>query len=116
MKIALDAMGGDFSPHNPIVGAIQALRDFPDVSIVFVGDEERVRKELGAHETKGLESRITFHHASQVVEMGDNGLESVRKKKDSSISRAIDLVKNGEADAVVSAGHTGALVAASPRY
>ena len=59
MKIALDAMGGDFSPQNPIVGAIQALRDFSDVSIIFVGDEERVRKELGVHDIKGLESRIT---------------------------------------------------------
>ena len=113
MKIALDAMGGDFSPQNPIVGAIQALRDFPDVSIIFVGDEERVRKELDVHDIKGLESRITYHHASHVVEMGENGLESVRKKKDSSISRAVDLVKDGEADAVVSAGHTGALVAAA---
>jgi len=113
MKIALDAMGGDFSPENPVTGAVQALRDFPDVSILFVGDEEKVRNELKKHATSGLESRMSFHHASQVVQMSDNGLESVRKKKDSSVSRAVDLVKTGEADAIVSAGHTGALVAAA---
>lgn len=113
MKIALDAMGGDFSPRNPVAGAVQALRDFTDVSIIFVGDEEQVRAQLVKHDTAGLESRISFRHASQVVEMSENGLESVRRKKDSSVSRAIDLVKNGEADAVVSAGHTGALVAAA---
>jgi glycerol-3-phosphate acyltransferase PlsX len=113
MKIALDAMGGDFSPQNPVDGAVQALRDFPDVEIIFVGDSERVRTELRRHNLAGIEPRISFHHASQVVDMTDNGLDSVRRKKDSSVSRAVDLVKEGSADAVVSAGHTGALVAAS---
>jgi glycerol-3-phosphate acyltransferase PlsX len=113
MKIALDAMGGDFSPQNPIAGAIEALRDFADIELIFVGDEEKVRAELGKHNLKGIESRISYHHASQVVEMNDNGLDSVRRKKDSSISRAVDLVKSGNAEAVVSAGHTGALVAAA---
>ena len=113
MKIALDAMGGDFAPKNPVAGALDALRDFPDVSIVLVGDEQRVRAELAGHDTAGILDRIAFHHASQIVDMTDSGLDSVRKKKDSSISRAIDLVKAGDADAVVSAGHTGALVAAA---
>lgn len=113
MKIALDAMGGDFAPANPIEGAVAALRDYPDVSIVFVGDEEIVRTELARHNTEGLTDRISFHHASQVVDMSDSGLDSVRRKKDSSVSRAVDLVKNGAADAIVSAGHTGALVAAA---
>ena len=113
MKIALDAMGGDFSPQNPVAGAVQALRDFPDIELILVGDEEKVRAELRNHNTAGIESRLSFHHASQVVDMTDNGLDSVRRKKDSSVSRAVDLVKNGEAEAVVSAGHTGALVAAA---
>lgn len=113
MKIALDAMGGDFAPGNPVEGAVAALRDFPDVSIVLVGDEKKIREELLRHDTKGVEDRFSIHHASQVVDMGDSGLDSVRKKKDSSVSRAIDLVKAGEADAIVSAGHTGALVAAA---
>ena len=113
MKIALDAMGGDFAPGNPVEGAIAALRDYPDVSIVFVGDEKRIRQELLRHDTEGMTERISVHHASQIVDMSDSGLDSVRKKKDSSVSRAVDLVKDGEADAVVSAGHTGALVAAA---
>jgi glycerol-3-phosphate acyltransferase PlsX len=113
MKIALDAMGGDHAPQNPVEGAVQALRDFPDVEIIFVGDEAKIRAELGKHSTADIQSRFSFHHASQVVDMTDSGLDSVRRKKDSSVSRAVDLVKNGEADAVVSAGHTGALVAAS---
>jgi glycerol-3-phosphate acyltransferase PlsX len=113
MKIALDAMGGDHAPQNPVQGAVQALRDFPDVEIIFVGDEAKIRAELAKHPTADIQSRYSFHHASQVVDMTDSGLDSVRRKKDSSVSRAVDLVKNGEADAVVSAGHTGALVAAS---
>jgi glycerol-3-phosphate acyltransferase PlsX len=113
MKIALDAMGGDHAPQNPVAGAVQALRDFPDVEIIFVGDEQKVRAELAKHSTADIQSRFSFHHASQVVDMTDSGLDSVRRKKDSSVSRAVDLVKSGEADAVVSAGHTGALVAAS---
>jgi glycerol-3-phosphate acyltransferase PlsX len=113
MKIALDAMGGDHAPQNPVEGAVQALRDFPDVEIIFVGDEAKIRAELGKYSTADIQSRLSFHHASQVVDMTDSGLDSVRRKKDSSVSRAVDLVKSGEADAVVSAGHTGALVAAS---
>lgn len=113
MKIALDAMGGDFAPKNPVEGAVAALRDFPDISIVFVGDEPAVRAELVRHDTAGFDSRISFHHTTQVVDMKDSGLDSVRKKKDSSVSRAVDLVKSGAADAIVSAGHTGALVAAA---
>jgi len=113
MKIALDAMGGDFAPGNPVEGAVAALRDFPDVSVIFVGDEQKLRAELLRHDIGGLTDRISVHHASQVVDMGDSGLDSVRKKKDSSVSRAVDLVKTGEADAIVSAGHTGALVAAA---
>lgn len=113
MKIALDAMGGDFAPHHPVAGALAALREFPDIGIIFVGDEKTLRAELAKHPSAGFESRIAFHQASQVVDMSDSGLESVRRKKDSSISRAIDLVKSGEAEAVVSAGHTGALVAAA---
>ena len=73
MKIALDAMGGDFAPKNPVAGALAALRDYPDISIVFVGDEVRVRAELAAHDTSGLADRISFHHASQIVDMTDSG-------------------------------------------
>ncbi len=113
MRIALDAMGGDFAPVNPVAGVLQALREYSDFSVTLVGDEEKVRAEMARHDFSGLEDRISFHHASQVVEMSDSAIDSVRRKKDSSISRAVDLVKSGDVDAVVSAGHTGALVAAA---
>lgn len=113
MRIALDAMGGDFAPVNPVAGVLQALREYSDFTVVLVGDEEKVRAEVAKHDTGGVADRISYHHASQVVDMKDSGLDSVRRKKDSSVSRAVDLVKAGDADAVVSAGHTGALVAAA---
>lgn len=113
MRLALDAMGGDFAPAHPVAGALMALRAYPDFSVVLVGDETVVRAEVAKHDTSGLDDRITYFHASQVVDMKDSGIDSVRRKKDSSISRAIDLMKADGVDAVVSAGHTGALVAAA---
>ena len=77
--------------------------------LFLVGDTERLKAEIAANHC--TDPRIEIVHASQVVEMSDGAVESVRKKKDSSVSRAVDLVKNGQADAVVSAGHTGAAVA-----
>ena len=112
MKIAVDAMGGDFAPAAIVEGAVWALRDFKDISELFlVGDEEKVRETCQRHGT--VDSRITFIHASQVVDMSDSAVEGVRRKKDSSVSRAVDLVKEGRAQAIVSAGHTGAAVAAT---
>ena len=113
MKIALDAMGGDFAPENPVAGAVLALREYPEISLILVGDEARVKAELAKHDVKGLETRFEIRHASQVVEMTDSPIDSVRRKRDSSISRGVDLVKEGVAEAVVSAGHTGAAVAAA---
>jgi glycerol-3-phosphate acyltransferase PlsX len=113
MKIALDAMGGDHAPAHPVAGAIMALREFHDLHLFLVGDEAKIRAELAHHDVRGLEERFEIRHASQVVEMSDGAIESVRRKKDSSISRSVDLVKEGIAEAVVSAGHTGAAVAAT---
>lgn len=112
MRVALDAMGGDFAPKHAISGAALALREYPQMSKLFlVGDERAVREEL---ERIGCsDSRIEVVHSTQVVEMGEDGITAVRKKKDSSVSRAVDLVKKGLAEAIVSAGHTGAAVAAS---
>jgi len=111
MKLALDAMGGDYAPVNPVEGAVAAAREFPDIELVLVGDEKRIASELRKHGSD--HKRISIHHASEVVEMGDNALHAVRRKKDSSINRAVDLVKAGDAEAVVTAGHTGALVTAA---
>ncbi len=114
MKIALDAMGGDFAPQNLIEGAVLALKEWDRSSLetlFLVGDQERIQTELRKHHFE--DSRIEIVHSTQVVEMSDAATDSVRRKRDSSVSRAVDLVKTGKADAIVSAGHTGAAVAAS---
>lgn len=112
MKIALDVMGGDYAPKNIIEGAVSALREYSYVSKLYlVGDTPQIEAGLKAHHFS--DSRIEIVHTTQVVDMTDSGLDSVRRKKDSSISRAVELVKSGAADAVVSAGHTGAAVTAS---
>ena len=112
MRIALDAMGGDYAPANTVLGAVMALREYPKITRLFLtGDEQAIRSEI----TKlGFsDPRIEIVHTTQVVEMSDAAVEAVRRKKDSSVSRAVDLVKSGDADAIVSAGHTGAAVAAT---
>ncbi len=112
MKIALDAMGGDNAPSINIDGAKQALSDFSHIrKIYLVGREQEVRAACDASGLKG--DRIEIVPADEVVEMNESGLMAVRQKKNSSMSVAVDLVKSGEADAVVSAGNTGAAVAAS---
>ena len=112
MKIALDVMGGDFAPQNPIAGLKLALEALPAITKVYlVGQPDVIEQELKRQDLSS--PKLEIFPASQVVEMSDSGLDAVRKKKDSSISRGVDLVKEGKADAVVSAGHTGAAVTAS---
>jgi len=113
MKIALDVMGGDHAPAAMIEGAMLALEDNGiDVGKLFlVGDETTVEKEL-TH-LSYAHSKIEIVHSEQVVEMHESAVKSVRKKKKSSISVAVDLVKSGDCQAIVSAGNTGAAVAAS---
>ncbi len=112
MKIALDAMGGDFAPQNMLAGARLALAEYPAITTLYlVGDAGRLRQEMDA--MKFTDRRAVIVHASEVVEMTDSAVKSLRQKKDSSIAVATDLVKRGDAQAVVSAGHTGAAVAAA---
>lgn len=112
MKIALDAMGGDFGPPNLVGGAVLALREYSQIDKLFlVGDAGQIETELKKQSCN--DHRIDIIHSTQVVAMTDGAVESVRRKKDSSVSRAVDLVKKGEAAAIVSAGHTGAAVAAT---
>ncbi|HEX8280616.1 MAG TPA: phosphate acyltransferase PlsX [Chthoniobacterales bacterium] len=112
MKIALDAMGGDFGPVNLVAGAVMALQAYPRIEKLYlVGDRPQIEAELTRHGCN--DGRVEIVHSTQVVQMSDKAVESVRRKKDSSISRAVDLIKHGSADAVVSAGHTGAAVAAT---
>lgn len=112
MKIALDAMGGDYAPQNTIKGAVMALREYPYITKLYLtGDETAIKRELAANNCS--DPRIEIVHTTQIVEMSEHAVEAVRRKKDSSVNRAVDLVKNGSADAVVSAGHTGAMVAST---
>jgi glycerol-3-phosphate acyltransferase PlsX len=112
MRIALDAMGGDYAPKNTVEGAVLALKEYAQIEQLFlVGDAVSIGTEL---KRIGFQDRrIEIFHAAEVVGMKESGAKAIRHKKDSSISRAVDLVKNNSAQAVVSAGHTGAAVAAS---
>src|SRR2546423_2605060 len=112
MMIARDAMGGDFGPPNLVAGAVMALREYSHITKLFlVGDSSQIEAELKKQNCN--DSRISVVHSTQVVDMSDSAWSAVRRKKDSSVSRAVDLVKRGQAEAIVSAGHTGAAVAAS---
>ncbi len=112
MKIAVDAMGGDYAPEQIVKGVVEAARENRQSrGIILVGVQERVREELEKYNTDGLP--ITICHSSEIVEMNDSPAVAVKKKRDSSISIAADLVRNGEASALVTAGNTGAAVAAT---
>ncbi len=111
MKIAVDAMGGDNAPHAVVAGAVQAAKEF-GVGIILVGIEQVIREELSKHHhAKALPLEI--RNATEVVDMLDSPATVFRRKKDSSIRVANELVKSGEAVAVISAGHTGAAMATS---
>jgi phosphate acyltransferase len=110
MKIALDAVGGDHGPAPCVEGALQAAREC-DVEVILVGDEATLKQECERQSAQ--DSRLSFKHASQVVEMHESPAAVARKKRDSSIWVATELVKSGEAGAVVSPGNTGASMVAS---
>jgi len=108
MKIALDAMGGDFGPAVVVEGAVVAAREL-GVSSVLVGDKAAIEREivrLGAQELP-----LSIRHASQVVSMAESPVQALRRKRDSSLRVAAELVKDGECQALVSAGNTGAALA-----
>ena len=109
-RIAIDCMGGDHGPSVTVPAAIRFLEKSPSASLVLVGQEEILRPLLG---TLASDSRIRIVHASEVVGMDESPALALRNKKDSSMRVAINLVKAGEADACVSAGNTGALMAIS---
>ena len=111
MRIAVDAMGGDHAPREIVRGAIDyALQSSDQVSLV--GDVPRLEREAGAH-GKGVPANVRFVDAPEVIEMGDHPATALRTKRRSSIVVATDLVRDGDADAVVSAGSTGATMAAA---
>ena len=110
MRIAVDAMGGDFAPKEVVRGAVEAAKKY-DCEIVLIGDEGQIRAELHGADPAAL--RISIVHASEVIGMNEHPAEAVRSKKDSSVVVATRLVKEGSCDAVFSAGSTGAAVAAA---
>lgn len=110
MKIAVDAMGGDFAPKEIVLGAIMAAKQY-QAEIVLVGDEPSIEKIIEEEKAKCLP--ITIKHATEVIGMDEHPADAVRTKKDASVVVATNLVKSGECDAVISAGSTGAAVAAA---
>ncbi len=111
IKIAVDAMGGDFAPHAVVAGAVEAAREI-GVGVILVGIEQTIEEELRKHPA-ARSLPIEVRNASQVVDMHDSPSTVFRRKKDSSIRVANNLVKSGEAVAVISAGNTGAAMATS---
>jgi glycerol-3-phosphate acyltransferase PlsX len=109
MIIALDAMGGDFAPDAAVQGAITAVTAHDDLDAVLVGDESAVRAVLASR--KYPEGRISVVHASEVITMDDQPSSVLRRKKDASLRRAVELVRDGKADGAVSAGNSGAMMA-----
>ncbi|RJQ21501.1 MAG: phosphate acyltransferase PlsX [Nitrospiraceae bacterium] len=109
MRIALDAMGGDYAPATTVEGALEALDENSAMSVILIGDEDEIFQELKTKNRKG--TQISVKHASQTVGMDESPLTALRRKKDSSLRVAIDLVKSGDADAMVSAGNSGVVMA-----
>ncbi len=108
IKIAVDAMGGDYAPSEMVKGAVEALKKKEQVSVILVGQEDKVKKELDNYSYP--EDRLSIVHASEVIETEEPPVNAIRKKKDSSIVVGMNLVKRQEADAFVSAGSSGAIL------
>ncbi|GBG96856.1 phosphate acyltransferase PlsX [Lactococcus termiticola] len=106
MKIAVDAMGGDYAPEAIVKGVELARASFPDIEFLLFGDPEAIKKHLSD------EKNISIIKTTELIDFHDEPLKAIRKKKDSSLVRAVKAVKDGEAQAVLSAGSTGALLAA----
>lgn len=113
MKVALDAMGGDFAPLEPVKGAIEAIKENPNLEVILVGDQDKINNELKKY--KYDKNRISIHHTTEKIEMheAESPAMVVRKKKDASMVVCMRLVKEGIAHGAVSAGNTGALMTAS---
>lgn len=110
ITIAIDAMGGDHGPHVTVPAALKALEADDQLNIVLVGLQDAIETELKARKAT-TSPRLRIHHASEVVTMDESPQSALKNKKDSSMRVAINLVKSGEANACVSAGNTGALMA-----
>jgi glycerol-3-phosphate acyltransferase PlsX len=108
MRIAVDAMGGDFAPQHEVLGALEAIKKDSEIEVVLVGRRDDLAKELSKYPQT---NRIHIEHAQDVVTMNDTPTQAMREKKDSSLSVATRLLKEGKVEALVSAGNTGAVLA-----
>ncbi|NEZ46051.1 phosphate acyltransferase PlsX [Clostridium niameyense] len=109
MIIAVDGMGGDFAPKAVVEGCIQAVKEYEDIEIIITGKEDLIKKELNKNNYNG--NRISILHTEEVITTNEAPVRAVRRKKDSSMVRALQLVKEDKAQAIISAGSTGALMA-----
>ena len=110
ITIAVDAMGGDNAPRAICGGAAQACRAFPDIEIILTGDEEQIRPLLEPVPAE-VRSRMRIVHAAEVIGMDEHPVEAIRKKRNSSLRLAMEMVRSKEAQGCISAGNTGAIVA-----
>lgn len=106
--VALDAMGGDYAPAETVKGAVEAVTEHPEIKVILVGKEEAIRNELEKYTWS--QENIEIVHADEIIDMGEVPTKAIREKKDSSLVVAMNLVRNDKADAVVSAGSTGAIL------
>ncbi len=110
VHVALDAMGGDNAPGEIVLGAVQAAREY-HMGVYLVGREDAIRAELAKHNTAGLDLPII--HTDEIIEMDEHPATAVRRKKNASMTVALQLVRDGKALGAVSAGNSGAMMAAS---
>lgn len=104
MRIAIDGMGGDHAPDEVVTGVIEAAAQHPDATLLLVGQKDRVGR-------PSLPGNVQIIHAPEVIEMDEEPVKALLRKRNSSLNMAINLVRDGQADAVISAGNTGAVVA-----
>lgn len=110
MRIAVDALGGDFAPAEIVKGAVQACKELADCQIILAGDTEKIKKELAHYPPQ---SNISIEHAPENISMDEHPLQAVRQKKNASINVGLKLVKDKKADGFISAGNTGAVMASA---
>ena len=106
--VALDAMGGDYAPEQTVQGAVNAVNSSGEIKVILVGKQDLIQAELAKYEYNA--DSIEVVHAEEVIDMGDVPTAAIKNKKDSSLVVAMRLVRDGKADAVVSAGSTGAIL------
>ncbi|ARC85688.1 fatty acid/phospholipid synthesis protein PlsX [Clostridium argentinense CDC 2741] len=109
MKFAVDGMGGDFSPSAIVEGAVLAVKEYNDIELIITGPEEAIAKELSKYDYD--KEKITIMNATEIISPNEEPVKAIRRKKDSSISKALQLVKEKKVDGIISAGSTGAFLA-----